>query len=77
MAVRTNFTEDNLSKDWGGGGVGFGMIQANYIQAHLLLCSQVPNRPGPVLVHGPEVGDTCPRRTGRTRIAVPVISIEK
>ena len=32
------------------------MTQAHYIQAHLLLCGLVPNRPRPVLVHGLEVG---------------------
>ena len=46
--------EDNFSL---GQGVGFKMIQGHYVRAHLLLCGLVPNRPGPVPVHGPEVGD--------------------
>ena len=38
---------------------GFGIIQTQYIQAYLLLCGPVSNRPGLVPVHGPEVGDPC------------------
>lgn len=38
------------------------MIPAHYMQAHLLLCSPVPNRPGPVPIHIPEVDDLCPNR---------------
>ena len=53
--------EDHFSTDWGWGD-GLGMIQMHYIQAHILLCSLVPNRPGLVLVHGPEVGNPCSRR---------------
>ena len=50
-----------------GWGDGLGMIQAHFIQAHLLLCDPVPNRPGLVLVYGlvlvcgPEAGDPWPR----------------
>ena len=42
------------------------MIQARYMQAHLLLCGPVPNRPGPVPVHAPEVGDLCFNRSEAT-----------
>ena len=37
----------------------FGVIQVYYIQAHLLLCGLVPDRPGLVPAHGLEVGDLC------------------
>lgn len=40
----------------GGGGAGFRMIQARSIQAHLRLCSPVPNTPRPVPVLGPRPG---------------------
>ena len=52
--------EGTFSTD-GGRGVrdGFGMIQGHYIQAHFLWCDSVPDRPRPVLVYGPEVGDPC------------------
>ena len=56
VAPGTGFVEDSFSTDWGGGD-GFGIIQTHYIQAHLLLCGPVPNRPGPVPIHGPEVAD--------------------
>ena len=42
--------------DWGWG-YGFGMIKELYTQAHILLCGLVPNRLGPIPVHGREVGD--------------------
>ena len=43
---------------WGGGGAGgCRMTRVHHIQAHLLLCRPVSNRPGPVLVRGPDVGD--------------------
>ena len=45
-----------------GGGDGFRMIQAHYIQAHLLLCGPVPNWLRLVLVRSPNVGDPCCRR---------------
>ena len=48
--------EDNFPTEVG---YGFGMSQAHYIQAHHLLCGPVPNRPGPVPVQGPEVGNLC------------------
>ena len=54
--------EGNFSTDWAAAGRqedGFGMIQAHYIQAHLLLCGLVPNGPGPVGVNGLEVPDPC------------------
>ena len=52
LAPGTGFMEDNVSTDGGGAGDGYGlgMIQAHYIQAHLLLCDWLPNRPGPVMV---------------------------
>ena len=50
--------EENFSMDRGQAD-GFGMIQAHYIQAHLLLCSAVPNRPRPVQVRSLKVGDLC------------------
>ena len=40
-----------------GWGAGFRMIQAQYIQAHLLQCGPVPISTGRVLVRGPDVGD--------------------
>ena len=43
--------------DGRGMGDGFRMIQAHYIQAHLLLCGPVLNRPRMVLICGPQVGD--------------------
>ena len=51
--------EGSFSMDRGGWGDGLGMIQVHYIQAHLLLCSPVPNRPRPLLVHGLEIGYPC------------------
>ena len=55
--------EDNFSTDEGWGpGDGLGMIEAHDIQAHLLLCGPVPNRPGLVPFCGPEVGDPYSRR---------------
>ena len=55
--------EDNFSMDRDGvvRGDGFRMIQEYNIQAHLLLCCLVPNRPGSVsvLVCGPGIGDPC------------------
>ena len=42
-----------------GWGDGFRMIEVHYIQAHLLLCGLVPNRPGLVPVCGLEVGYPC------------------
>ena len=45
LAPGTTFAEDKFSKDWGRED-GFGMIPEHYIQAHLLLCGLVPNRPG-------------------------------
>ena len=51
--MEDNFSTDGVRED------GFGMIQVHYIQAHLLLCSPIPNRPGLVLVCGPEVGEPC------------------
>ena len=59
MVPGTGFVEGHFSTD-GVGGVGFRMIYMLYIQAHLLLCGPVPNRSGPVLVHGLEVGDPTP-----------------
>ena len=47
FGARDRFQEDNFSADWGGED-GFRRIQMHHIQAHLLLCSPVPNRPGPV-----------------------------
>ena len=52
--------EENFSMDRGQAD-GFGMIQAHYIQAHLLLCGLVPKRPGWVPEPGLEFGDPCPR----------------
>ena len=46
--------EDNFSTDQGVVSA-FGMIQVHYIQAQLLLCGLVPNRPEPVQVCGLEV----------------------
>ena len=57
LSAGTSFIEDNFSMDGREGEDGFGMIQAHYIQAHLLLCVSVPNSPGLVPVQGPEVGD--------------------
>ena len=62
LAPATGFVEDGFSTD--GGGTegrevgGLGMIQAHCIQTHRLY-SLAPNRPGPALVRGPEVGDPC------------------
>ena len=42
-----------------GGGGAFATIQVLYIQAHLLLCGPVPNRPGLIPVPSLEVGDPC------------------
>ena len=56
FGTRDQLVEDNFFMDRVGGD-GFEMIQARYIQADLLLCNPVPNRPGPVLVCGLEVGD--------------------
>ena len=42
--------EDNISPG-GGDGDGFRMTQVHSIQAHLLLCGPVPDRPRPVPVH--------------------------
>lgn len=39
-------------------GDGFGVIEVHYREAHLPLCSPVPNRPGLVLVCSAEVGDS-------------------
>ena len=47
-----------------GVGCGFRMIQAHYIQAHLLLCISVPYRLGLVPVLSPEGGDHCPGTPG-------------
>ena len=58
-------------------GVDLGMIQAHSIQAHLLLCGPVPNRPGPVLVLGPEVGDPCPNWSeegGQQEQKIPLVN---
>ena len=62
LAPWPSFTEDNFCMDWGVGD-GFRMIQAHYIQAHLLLCCQVPNRPRSVPVLGPKVEDPLVYRT--------------
>ena len=45
------------AREGGCGEGGLGMIQLHYIQAQLLWGELVPNRPGPVLVCGPEVGN--------------------
>ena len=61
-------------------GACFGRIQAHYIQAHLLLGGLVPNRPGPVLVHGPEVGDPCPtgpKLGGESNLTMYLKHVEK
>ena len=57
----TDFLEDNFSRDLGLGSDGFGMIQAHYIQAHLLLCVLVPTRPRTLPVCILDVGDPCLR----------------
>ena len=57
LAPGTSSMEDSFSTDWGRVD-GFRMIQAHYIQVYLLLCGPVPNRPGLVPVHGPEVRDS-------------------
>ena len=44
LAPGTDFVDDNFSTDWGWWD-GLRMIQAHSIQAHLLLCVLVPNRP--------------------------------
>ena len=49
--------KDNLFSMDQGWGDGFGMIQSLYIQAHLLLYSPAPDRPGSIPVLGLEVGD--------------------
>lgn len=59
LAPGAGFIENNFSRDGSRGVDGFRMIQTHYSQAHLLLCNQVANRPEPVLVCGPEVGDPC------------------
>lgn len=51
---------DNFSMDEGERG-SLVMIQVHDIQPHLLRCDPVPNRPGLVPVHSPEVEDSCPR----------------
>ena len=43
-------------------GDGLGLSQAHCIPAELLLCCPVPNRLGPILVHGQEGGDTCSKQ---------------
>ena len=58
LAPGTYLVEDNFSMDWGSWD-GFRVVQAHYIQAHLLLCCPVPNSPRPALVHSPEVGNLC------------------
>ena len=55
--------EDNFPMHWWEVGDGFRMIQAHYIQAHLLLGGLVPNGHRPVPVHGLEVGDPCFKHT--------------
>ena len=54
----TGFMEDSFSKDQDEVD-GFRMIQTQLIQAHLLLCGPVPNKPRLVLPHSLEVGDPC------------------
>ena len=56
LAPGTSFLEENFSTD-SGWRDGFQIIQTHYIQAHLLLCGPVPNRPRQVPVYDPEVGD--------------------
>ena len=49
-------------------GDGLDMIQVHYVQAHLLLCGLVPNRPGLVLVCGLVVGDPCFKRWFHSKV---------
>ena len=55
----TGFMKDNFFHGPGCREWGFRMTQVHYIQAHLQLCGLGPNRPGPVPVHCPDVGDPC------------------
>ena len=64
--------EDNFSTDWGWED-GFSLIQAHYIQAHLLLSGPVPNRPGLVLVSNSEVGDPCSRGPRAGSVSVQLL----
>lgn len=48
--------EDTFSTDQGEQG-GLGMVQAHDTQAHLLLCSAVPNTHRPIPVCRPEAGN--------------------
>ena len=57
LSPGAGFVEGNFSTV--GGGDGFGMILVHHIQAHLLLCGLVPNRPGLVPVCSLEVEDLC------------------
>ena len=79
LAPGTDFVEDNFSTGQRGGDC-FRMIQVHYTQAHLLLGGLVPNRPGPVLVHGPEVGDPCPtgpKLGGESNLTMYLKHVEK
>ena len=64
LAPGTSFTEDNFSTD--GRRDGFGMFQAHCIQAHLLLCGLVPDRPGLAPMCSWEGGDPCIIGSDRT-----------
>ena len=64
VAPDTSFVEDNFSTDTAVGD-GFGRIQAHCIQAYLLLCGPVPNRPQTSWLG---VGDPC-----SIHIAMPLV----
>lgn len=66
LAPGAGFVEDDFSTDGVRRGDGLGMVQMHYMQAHLLLCDPMPNRPSLVPAGSLDVGDHYSKSWGGT-----------